>query len=56
MPVGKEYTKHSTLVNKNYIYNKFSLVNCMHYLQCSINITHTILVAAEDPWHLASLF
>lgn len=30
-------------------YNKFSPVNCIHYLKCSINITHTILVAAEDP-------
>jgi len=39
-----------------YIYNKFCPVNCMHYLKCSINITYTILVAAEDPWHLASLF
>ena len=28
----------------------------MHYLKCSINITHTILGAAEDPWHLASIF
>ena len=39
-----------------YIYNKYSPVNCIHHLKCSINITHTILVAAKDPRHLASHF
>ena len=41
-----------------YSCKKFRPVNCMHYIKCSINsfITHIILVAAEGPWYLGSLF
>jgi hypothetical protein len=40
-----------------YFYNKFRPVNCMHYIKSSVNILLLIfLAAADDPWHLVSLF